>query len=76
MALGVACTALAYLFYFKILTRAGSSNLSLVTFLIPPSAMIMGVVFLNERLTLEDYAGVALILAGMAIATGLGKRES
>ena len=45
-------------------------------FLIPPSAMIMGVVFLNERLTLEDYAGVALILAGMAIATGLGKRES
>ena len=76
VALGVACTALAYLFYFKILTRAGSSNLSLVTFLIPPSAMIMGVVFLNERLTLEDYAGVALILAGMAIATGLGKRES
>ena len=67
---------MAYLFYFKILTKAGSSNLSLVTFLIPPSAMIMGVVFLNERLTLEDYAGVALILAGMAIATGLGKRES
>ena len=74
IALGVACTALAYLFYFKILTKAGSSNLSLVTFLIPPSAIIMGVVFLNERLSFEDYAGVALILVGMAIATGIYKR--
>ena len=74
VALGVACTALAYLFYFKILTKAGSSNLSLVTFLIPPSAIIMGVVFLNERLSFEDCAGVALILVGMAIATGIYKR--
>ncbi len=74
MALGVACTALAYLFYFKILTKAGSSNLSLVTFLIPPSAIVMGVVFLNERLSIEDYIGVALILVGMAIATGMYKR--
>ena len=74
VALGVLCTALAYLFYFKILTKAGSSNLSLVTFLIPPSAIVMGVVFLNEQLSFEDYAGVALILAGMAIATGMYKR--
>ena len=74
VALGVACTALAYLFYFKILAKAGSSNLSLVTFLIPPSAIIMGVVFLNERLAVEDYIGIALILAGMAIATGIYKR--
>lgn len=74
VALGVACTALAYLFYFKILTKAGSSNLSLVTFLIPPSAIVMGVVFLNERLVFEDYAGVVLILLGMAIATGVYKR--
>ena len=74
VALGVVCTALAYLFYFKILAKAGSSNLSLVTFLIPPSAIIMGVVFLNERLAVEDYIGIALILAGMAIATGIHKR--
>jgi len=74
VALGVVCTALAYLFYFKILAKAGSSNLSLVTFLIPPSAIIMGVVFLNERLAVEDYIGIALILAGMAIATGIYKR--
>jgi len=74
LALGVACTAVAYLFYFKILTKAGSSNLSLVTFLIPPSAIVMGVVFLNEKLVLADYAGVFLILLGMAIATGVYKR--
>ncbi len=72
--LGFACTALAYLLYFKILLQAGSSNLSLVTFLIPPSAMLMGVIFLNESITWQDAAGLCLILAGMAIATGLYKR--
>ncbi len=72
--LGVACTALAYLLYFKILVQAGSSNLSLVTFLIPPSAMMMGVLFLNERVSAKDLVGLCLILTGMAIATGLYKR--
>lgn len=74
VALGFACTALAYLLYFKILTKAGSSNLSLVTFLIPPSAILMGVVFLHEKLALTDYAGIALIMIGMGIATGVYKR--
>ena len=72
--LGVACTALAYLLYFKILLQAGSSNLSLVTFLIPPGAIIMGIVFLGEHIGINDLVGVGLILTGMAIATGLYKR--
>jgi len=72
--LGVACTAFAYLLYFKILMKAGSSNLSLVTFLIPPSAICMGVVFLAEKFTLYDLIGLVLILIGMAIATGMYKR--
>ncbi len=72
--LGVACTAFAYLLYFKILVQAGSSNLSLVTFLIPPSAMMMGVLFLKEKVSATDVLGLCLILAGMAIATGLYKR--
>jgi len=72
--LGVACTSIAYLLYFKILLKAGSSNLSLVTFLIPPSAILMGIFFLAEAFTLNDLIGVALILTGMAIATGLLKR--
>jgi len=72
--LGVACTAVAYLLYFKILLKAGASNLSLVTFLIPPSAIGMGVLFLAEKFTLYDLLGLVLILIGMAIATGMYKR--
>jgi len=74
VALGVACTAVAYLLYFNILNKAGSSNLSLVTFLIPPSAIFMGVVFLQEQFSMTDLIGVSLILIGMAIATGTYKR--
>lgn len=74
LALGFACTAFAYLLYFKILAQAGASNLSLVTFLIPPSAMVMGVLFLKEKVTTSDLLGILLILTGMTIATGLYKR--
>lgn len=71
VALGSACTALAYLLYFKILTRAGSSNLSLVTFLIPPGAIMMGVMFLNEQVTVNEIIGLLLIMTGMSFATGV-----
>lgn len=74
IALGVGSTAIAYLLYFRILGRAGSSNLSLVTFLIPPSAILMGVMFLQERVSINETIGLALILAGMAIATGFYRR--
>ncbi len=46
--LAVLSTALAYIIYFYILAEAGATNLLLVTFLIPLSALILGVVFLNE----------------------------
>ena len=71
LALGVICTALAYQLYFIVLAKAGPSNLSLVTFLIPLSANLMGVVFLNETLGISDLLGIGLILTGMSVATGL-----
>ena len=65
-ALGLVCTALAYLLFFRILGRAGATNVSLVTFLIPPSAILLGALVLGERLGARDVAGMALVALGLA----------
>lgn len=63
-------TALAYLLYFGILVRAGAANLMLVTLMIPPFAVGLGWMFLNERLGIEAAVGFALIALGLAITDG------
>ena len=70
--LGVASlsTVLAYTLYFAILRRAGAANLMLVTLLIPPFAIGLGVVFLGERLGLEAWVGFAIIALGLAVTDG------
>ena len=70
--LGVAAlsTALAYVLYFRILATAGATNLLLVTFLIPVSAILLGTLFLGERLEPQAFAGMALIAAGLAAIDG------
>ena len=70
--LGVALlsTALAYVIYFRILASAGATNLLLVTFLIPVSALFLGVAMLGERPGASAFAGLALILAGLAAVDG------
>ena len=52
--LAILSTALAYCIYFAILKAAGATNLMLVTFLVPASAILLGLLFLNERLTATD----------------------
>jgi drug/metabolite transporter (DMT)-like permease len=64
------CTALAYVLYFRILATAGATNLLLVTFLLPVSAMALGVLFLGESVTLSALAGMALIGLGLAAIDG------
>jgi drug/metabolite transporter (DMT)-like permease len=59
-----------YLLYFKILKRAGSGNLMLVTLLIPPIAIGLGVAFLNEPLQAAALMGFTLIALGLAIIDG------
>ena len=66
----VLSTALAYFLYFRILELAGAVNLLLVTFLIPPFAIAMGALVLGETLAVTDFAGLALILAGLACIDG------
>jgi drug/metabolite transporter (DMT)-like permease len=59
--LALLSTALAYVLYFRILAAAGATNLLLVTFLIPPTAILLGTVFLGEHLLSRHVTGMALI---------------
>lgn len=63
-------TALAYVLYFRILATAGATNLLLVTFLIPVSAILLGTLFLGEVLHAKHFAGMALIGVGLAAIDG------
>jgi drug/metabolite transporter (DMT)-like permease len=80
-ALGAFSTALAYLLYFRVLARAGATNTSLVTFLIPVSAILLGAVLLGERLEPHQFAGMAAIAVGLIAIDGrvaqglLGRRR-
>jgi drug/metabolite transporter (DMT)-like permease len=70
IALALLSTVLAYILFFEILARAGATNLLLVTFLIPPSAIILGVLVLNEAIQLNQMFGLALIILSLATIDG------
>jgi drug/metabolite transporter (DMT)-like permease len=67
---GLISTAAAYLIYFRILARAGATNLMLVTFLIPVSAILLGTLFLGEMLEPRHFAGMAAIAVGLLAIDG------
>ena len=70
--LGIAlvCTALAYMLFFRILGAAGATNVQLVTFLVPISALILGWLFLGEHLALNALIGMAMIGLGLMCIDG------
>ncbi len=70
LGLAVLSTALAYIIFFRILDSAGPTNLLLVTFLIPVSAILLSSLFLGERLAWTHFAGMALIGLGLAAIDG------
>ncbi len=70
LALAALSTALAYVIYFRILARAGATNLLLVTFLIPVSAILLGTLVLGERLASHHVVGMAIIAVGLAAIDG------
>lgn len=63
-------TALAFIIYFRILATAGATNLLLVTFLIPVSAILLGVLILHEVLLPKHLLGMAMIALGLAAIDG------
>lgn len=68
--LALLSTALAYVLYFRILAVAGATNLLLVTFLIPVTAILLGAMVLGERLLPRHFGGMALIGVGLAVLDG------
>lgn len=70
LGLALLSTALAYVLYFRLLASAGATNLLLVTFLIPVSALLLGTFFLGERLTFWHFMGMGCIGVGLAAIDG------
>lgn len=71
LALASLCTALAYLMYFRLMSRVGPTNAVSVTFLIPLFAILWGWLFLREPVTAQMLMGGAIVLVGIALALGL-----
>jgi drug/metabolite transporter (DMT)-like permease len=71
VALGSLGSALAYVLYFALIARAGASRAILVTYLVPAFALVYGAVFLDETVTASAVGGLALVLAGTTLATGV-----
>ena len=69
-ALALVSTAFAYILYFSILGSAGATNASLVTLSVPVSAILLGFVFLGERLELFEVGGMLLIGLGLVTIDG------
>ena len=70
LALALVSTAFGYILFFRIMALAGATNASLVTLLVPPSAILLGTLFLGERLQIVDMAGMVLIGAGLLVLDG------
>jgi drug/metabolite transporter (DMT)-like permease len=71
IALGIGCTALAYLLYFRLIARTGAVTALAVTYLIPVFGVTWGALLLDERLPASAFAGALLVLAGVALTTRL-----
>jgi len=70
IALAVLCTAIGYVLYFKLIESSGATNALLVTLLVPPTAILLGVLFLGEVITAIDIGGLSLIALGLAAIDG------
>jgi len=70
IALGVFCTGVAYIFYFRLISRIGPAKAITVTYLVPMFGMLWGLVFLHEAITVSMLAACAVILLGTALASG------
>jgi drug/metabolite transporter (DMT)-like permease len=67
VSLALLSTAVAFVVWFRLITTAGPSNTSLVTFLIPFTALGLGILLLGEKTSLGSLLGLAIILAGLAV---------
>lgn len=71
LALGIPCTGIAYILFFRLLARLGPARAVTVTYLVPLAAMVTGAIFLDEVVTPGMMLGCGLILFGTGLATGV-----
>jgi drug/metabolite transporter (DMT)-like permease len=74
LGLGVACTGVAYLLFFRLIAAIGPARAITVTFVIPVFGILWGALFLGERVSVGMVEACAAILVGTALATGFVKR--
>ena len=75
LALGAASTALATVVFFNLVRRAGPTFMSLINYLIPVWAVLLGALALDERLPPRAFAALALILAGIVLSRFRGAAQ-
>jgi drug/metabolite transporter (DMT)-like permease len=74
--LGILCTGIAYIIFFRLIAHTGPAKAMSVTYLIPIFGLFWGVLLLNEEITQWMVIGCGFILFGVALTTGLLKRLS
>jgi drug/metabolite transporter (DMT)-like permease len=74
LALGVLCSGIAYILYFKLIEEVGTTSALTVTFLNPVFGILWGALFLGETIGWYTIAGSAIVLVGTALATGFVPR--
>ena len=70
IALGVVCSGVAYLLYFRLVVELGATSALTVTFLIPVFGVFWGFIFLDEAVGWHTLAGSLLVIAGTMLVTG------
>ena len=66
----VICSVFAYLLYFKILETTGAGNLLICTIIVPPSAILLEVLVLDEVIGTRELAGLLIVTVGMVVLDG------
>jgi drug/metabolite transporter (DMT)-like permease len=66
----VICSVFAYLLYFKILETTGAGNLLICTIIVPPSAILLEVLVLDEVIGISELAGLLIVTVGMVVLDG------
>ena len=67
LALGLVCTAIAYLLYFRLIADIGPTSALTVTYLIPPFGVLWGALFLGEAVTATTIVGALIVIAGTVL---------
>ncbi len=71
LALGILGTGVAYVLYYALLAGTGASRSILITYLVPALALGYGAILLGEPVTVAAVVGLALVLGGVALGTGV-----